>query len=97
MSYCIYKSQSHNYDINILLSIYFFSSKLHYMDTIFISVIGLKIVLRLFHEMLMLCLHNAQIIFQKITMNIIDPEAMYDMFMLLTHKVTLCDDKVPDT
>ena len=27
-------------------------------------------------------------------MNIIDPEAMYDMFMLLTHKVTLCDDKV---
>ena len=64
------------------------------MDTIFISVIGLKIVLRLFHEMLMLWLHNVQIIFQKITMNIIDPEAMYDMFMLLTHKVTLCDDKV---
>ena len=67
------------------------------MDTIFISVIGLKIVLRLFHEMLMLWLHNVQIIFQKMTMNINEPEAMYDMFMLLTHKVALCDDKVSDT
>ena len=60
------------------------------MDTIFISVIGLKIVLRLFHEMLMLWSHKVQ----NVTMNINEPEAMYDMFMLLTHKVTLCDDKV---
>ena len=64
------------------------------MDTIFISVRGLKIVFRLFHEMCILWLHNVQIVFQKITMNIIDPETMYDVFMLFTHKVTLCDDKV---
>ena len=67
------------------------------MDTIFISVIGLKIVLRLYHEVCILWLHNVQIIFQKMTMNINEPEAMYDMFMLLTHKVALCDDKVSDT
>ena len=72
------------------------------MDTIFISVIGLKIVLRLFHEMFMLWLHKVQIIQEdiivhKMTMNINGPEAMYDMFMLLTHKVALCDDKVSDT